>query len=873
MPDLRSVKTEDMEVNDAEIEAQAIQQLLPLLQLPEQLGRLPSFKASFQKQYGVSQAHLHSAVQTNNDDLRFAYEQIDQCVDLMKACRENLKMIDRLGSKCKKLLPEHEEIRRCEVARKNMMTTMQIIDEYNSIAEKAKKLMDKLDLMKGARQASADREIQNVYLSLRNVILFRNQLQIEGKNYAHEFRHKINKKFEVLNAVTTRLEEAVWDNVFDTVSLAIEDPTTLIYTFKIIEMEDRAKTKVFTPWDPMNLVSPMGKKGDNVMFAKWKMKVDISIDERLEQLQEEIVTEKALTAKLLKMDTLLDELITVSTRVVACCPPKYKVQEFYQTKYYSWLVETVCTMVSMVTDMSQTETLSLASWIQKLEKHIQKLAGKTAVPPELKDAVMTLGESYKIKSQDTLTQPIFNVFEMVKKDEPNEKASGKLSTFGPRDLFSLINNHFNSVNKKYGSGEAMIEIAKLYGMLLNKYQHKMIRFLRSVNFDEKSDKIYLDSEEKSEEFLCAWLSSGMQYIEVTDKLHGMVRSKLYRATAAKVEKVGDDRREVKDALEQDMTEYTEQLVRITTITKRGFRKVADEIVEILCSYVMKLVTSGEAFKELFKERIWMQGGSKREEIDEAIIGEISESLKLYLGWNEWDEYSYKLCTTMVTTLVQQYLTHLLNERPKINDKFLRILRSSKSFYMRFVSEDPLFDKVDKKTLEEKFELFDAFSGMFVAQDIFELETHFSTLITNFEPDVAFIVFQQILRLLSNISSKDKAKAIERYRSFGMILTEKRRSEMGTDLTRIGSEESGFMLDISFPKAEKKLHKHTKTSSNAFLSWFSSPTLSVKESKEDAKEAKNEKAGLPYIFEEANKEESGKAEEPEVISMADFLGED
>ena len=43
--------------------------------------------------------------------------------------------------------------------------------------------------------------------------------------------------FEVLNKVSTKLEGAITDNLTDAIYLAETDPTTLVYTAKIIEWE------------------------------------------------------------------------------------------------------------------------------------------------------------------------------------------------------------------------------------------------------------------------------------------------------------------------------------------------------------------------------------------------------------------------------------------------------------------------------------------------------------------------------------------------------------------------------------------------------------------------------------------------------------
>jgi len=844
---------------DEDIELEAIKELLSKLERPEQLSYLQRLKDDYEKQFEASQAQLHSLVQTTNDDMRFAFEQIRDCVALMGTCRENFREVDRLGVITKTLLPEHNEIRKYSVARKNMNTTWKIIEEFRNINGKALALMDKLKAMEGDnRDRKADREIQKVYMNLRHLCKFRNQLWREGENYALEFRKLIQRNFEVLNQVQSKLKTALRYNIEDTLILCTTDPTTLIYTLKIIEWEDRAKTKVFTEW---NVEKPYkaGQKNDGIMFAQATVWLSDCIEENLKSSGETIDECENIQEKFKVLDEVIEELEAVHTRVVLCYPPKWNIVNFYQKRYRYWLVEKIVELSANTTDLTQGDTLRLASWIQKFEKILIRLEGARNVPQELKDAVLTLGESLRIKSQDSLTQPVRKVFKMVKNDEPNKKDNGKLNTFGPRDLFSLINNHFSTAKKKYGSGEAMIEIARLYGTLLNNYQRQMINYLRTAIVED--DKIFLEGKEKTEEFLVAWLSSGMRYEEVTDRLQEMILSKLKRPTGS------IDNLSVKD--DAPSLSYEMHLREIIKITKAGFRKVADEVLEILCAYVMKLLKDGEPFQCLFSD-IWMQDRNKMEDINNVLMQEIADSLNLYIEWNEWEEYSKKLTSKMLKSFVQTYFLQLMREKPRVSEQFIRNLILTKQTFQRRVRNDKAFSSLGELSQENAFDLFDAFEKMLQVQDAFELDTHFPSILKCFEGDAGYIIIQQLLRMLPGLQSKDKQATLERFKSLGYVFNEKKESkkaELEEALT-LGSIESGFYLDISFPRLKKQKPQHMKGQSSQqakFLkmkSWFGL---------NDQKGAEKKADMPPTIIEE--KQEVKNEEETEVINMEDFLDED
>ncbi len=870
---------------DDEIEAAAIAQLAPLLQRPEQLSRLQNFRADFQKQYEVAQSHLHSAVQAGNEDKRFAFEQINQLVALVTSCKENFDEIDHAGEDVKDLIREHKEILKYSIARKNMATTHRINEEFKNVGAKADALKKRLLAMQGkVRDKKVDRTITDVYKALRKLVLFRNQLWREGSKYASEFRSQVQRKFEVLNEVAEMLEGAVWDNLLDSISLSDEDPTTLVHTLKVIEWEDRSKHKVFPKWS-VDMPYKEGKKGDGVMFAKALQRLGADIKATLDDVQKDML-EKPVAEQVELMEELVHELVIVYKRTRRCFPPRYNILSFYHKRYQHFLIEHVNELMSDTSKMSQNDTLVLADWIQNFTKKMSAIMGAAAVSAvDFADVLKRLAAAYKLKSQDTLTRPFENVVKQLQNDTPQEKENGAFFTFGPRDLYSIINRHFNSIGTRHETPDAVIEVAKLYGTLLNSCQRQMMEFLRSSELQE--EKLFIGGSEKKEEFLCAWLSSGLRYEKNTDALHKSLTKKLLsvssRAGAAGAARAagplrgGDSKRDDGDDDDDAMESFSARLDAVMDLTRKGFRRVADEVVEVLSSLVIALLRNGEAYKSLFSKAWYSK--EENEEISENVIAEISESLVDYKTWSEWHEYNEKLTHSLLSAFVQSYFSSLLEKKPKVGPKLIQRLEADRRYYLRYVRSDPNFEGFQSKA-EPAFRLFKGFVEIFQVQDAQEVDEHFTTILDACDADRGYLMLQQALKLMPKVSSREATHTLQRFKDFGVAYNErigretsdgKAAEAAAAGRTRI-EDDSGFILDVGFPSNKGKYFAPKKLPSVAskvqkvskLKNWFNT---SVTRSNPGFGAAL--RGGLDPA---EDSKEDAKADE-EAINMEDFLGSD
>ena len=165
-------------------------------------------------------------------------------------------------------------IGRVNVVRKNVDATIRLLDKFRSLPEQCDELLDEL--------YEHDRHIKKVYLQLRKLMLLRDTAfePTIAATFSDDFTDKLKDTFAHLTDTADELELRIFENIGDwlvavrtlapdlqrwlctltsvfccvhlcSTLLAKEDPTTLIRTLEVLEMEDRAQNrKVFAQSSP-----------------------------------------------------------------------------------------------------------------------------------------------------------------------------------------------------------------------------------------------------------------------------------------------------------------------------------------------------------------------------------------------------------------------------------------------------------------------------------------------------------------------------------------------------------------------------------------------------------------------------------------------
>ena len=115
----------------------ALEEVCRLLQHPEDLNRLASLRAEYEKGRSANKLQLASLVQSRVEAVESSRELLDRshkAVSKLKACFEQ---IDRLCEECASLVENHEKIQELAVAHHNVAKTLCEIDDIIDLPSNA----------------------------------------------------------------------------------------------------------------------------------------------------------------------------------------------------------------------------------------------------------------------------------------------------------------------------------------------------------------------------------------------------------------------------------------------------------------------------------------------------------------------------------------------------------------------------------------------------------------------------------------------------------------------------------------------------------------------------------------------------------------
>ena len=355
---------------------------------------------------------------------------------------------------CQSLLVDLSVIGRVNVVRKNVDATIRLLDKFRSLPEQCEELLDEM--------YERDRHIKKVYLQLRKLMLLRDTAfdPTIAASFSEDFTEKLTDTFSHLTDTADELELRLFENIGDwyeqptcthtrrqtcstqlrsspdcwpallhwlSTLLAKEDPTTLIRTLEVIEMEDRALSrKVFAQSTPpvamkdrllstletsiANAFADLHK--DEAQAAREKRKkalaaekekkhaakqqvkaqkqqerkergedaegddddelLDADDEEAVEAADESqedgVVSNSDLVSDyacevLEEMQVLVEQLDDIKADLGRCFPPSYHIVDFYELRYRRWIKVTINFHTNDVRKLSKKALLKSCSWM------------------------------------------------------------------------------------------------------------------------------------------------------------------------------------------------------------------------------------------------------------------------------------------------------------------------------------------------------------------------------------------------------------------------------------------------------------------------------------------------------------------------------
>ena len=210
-----------------------------LFRSAESLHRVDQYRREYAGKREEVRQQLSAAIATQVEDTRQGVQLLRGAALAIAGIRSDFLSIDASCREVKALISDTAVIARVNAVRKNVEATVRLLDSFRSLPEQCDALID--DLLEH------DRHVKRAYLGLRKLFLLRETAfdPTVAAGFSADFTRELRATFQHLTDAADELELRVWENVTDCQYLAKDDPTVIIRTLEVIEMEDRAKRKLF----------------------------------------------------------------------------------------------------------------------------------------------------------------------------------------------------------------------------------------------------------------------------------------------------------------------------------------------------------------------------------------------------------------------------------------------------------------------------------------------------------------------------------------------------------------------------------------------------------------------------------------------------
>lgn len=258
--DERKITGIDEAFSQARARSDAVAELQILLRHPDQLAGVPKLIEEYKAKLRDCEQRLSTAQHTQVDDVSTGLKLLATSSNLLVDIGNNNQAINASCIDCKSLFGNGwPDIKRAAVALTNMNVTEKVLSHFREIPKRVVELQERLD--------REDDQIKNVYADLRGLVQLRDaaafsrnfMTEMSDDRRRNDFLAKRTDTFRVLQECANFVEGRIWENIEDAAMLAADEPSALLRTVEVIEMEDMAKRKVFSGLEEEAKV-PLNKK-------------------------------------------------------------------------------------------------------------------------------------------------------------------------------------------------------------------------------------------------------------------------------------------------------------------------------------------------------------------------------------------------------------------------------------------------------------------------------------------------------------------------------------------------------------------------------------------------------------------------------------
>lgn len=436
-----------MDVNalEAEARATAIKHVITMLQLPEQLEKVPQYKRRVSRKKASVEAMLKTALQSQLDGYRTA-------LNLQKSIPADvLEVNQNLSSEIINIfknLPALTE-RLQEVKEESMRHS-----QYGAAIENLKHIFNVPGSVQKTQELIASGKLLHAHQALSDLENSRDDLLFELHKLPSQSvtdRNMLKQYFADVEKLSEDLGKQIWLVLKRTLNSVRKEPQVIVTALRIIEREERRDSAAKERERSSAGFLPPGRP------KEWRRRcfevLESAVEDRIEGNQtEERGDNKMWLVRHLEVtrQIVLDDLRTVKTVCVPCFPPEYDIVDRYVRMYHNCLSRHLQSIIS--DELQGNEYITVLGWLtvytgEELMGHpdlaidverLGPLLGRADVQRLIQKYLGTLVANYQDWLKNALQS---DVKDWHRECEPDADSRGCYHTSAPMIVFQMVDQH------------------------------------------------------------------------------------------------------------------------------------------------------------------------------------------------------------------------------------------------------------------------------------------------------------------------------------------------------------------------------------------------------------------------------------------------
>ncbi|KAK0053902.1 exocyst complex component 3 [Biomphalaria pfeifferi] len=474
-----------LDLGRLEVEARqaAAKHVASLLQRPDQLDKVDSYKRRVARKKASVEAMLKTAVQSQLDGVRTGLNQLQsalqdvyQIKQSLDDIEENYRIIEPLHQKLKDLKEENNIFCQLSAAQENLKHIFTVPESV----VKTKEL-----IMEG-KLLQAHKHLTDLEMSRDDLLLALHK----QPNQSPTDKNTLTHYFSEVQTLSTDLGKQLWVIIQRTLMSVRREPTLICTALRIVEREERMDNAWAKKCDYTGFMPPGRPK-------RWRSKclevLQTSIAARIEGSQLETRDQDKMWLVRHLENTrqiMIDDLKVVKTLLPPVFPPEYDIVKRYIKMYHKALSLHLEDLIQQ--ELEGNEVVSLLQWVKAydspdLMRHPELNIDVKELGPLLENKwISRLQNQYLKNMKQNINEWSRNTLRSDMKDWirdtiPDQDGNGYYNTQLPVIIFQMMEQNLQVANI---IGQDLVKkVLELFAEELNRFAHEYRNELQ--NFEER----------------------------------------------------------------------------------------------------------------------------------------------------------------------------------------------------------------------------------------------------------------------------------------------------------------------------------------------------------------------------------------------------